>query len=438
MNLRRYWDIPLFVELLLLAITAPVLYFPSRFSGGELAGAIGILAMGWVWRRLTIGVWFRRTPADWPLFFLFLVMLPVAVWAAPGPLREQYSIPKACILIWNIALFWTIVVHGSRRSELQNLCGAGFVLAGGAIALLAIFGTAWPDKIFGLSNILARIPHLLGGVFERASGGFNSNVVAGSLLYVLPFALALTITALFRKERSYPVLLPLFFVTGVIGLVFVAVQSRGGLIGLTIGLLAMLLVNWRWGRWLLLGGGLAVIIGLAATPIDFLASAVEAAQDAQTVVGSLTLSGRIEIWSRALYGIQDFSFTGMGLGTFSRIAPILYPLFLIPPDYDFGHAHNIFLQTALDFGIPGLIAFLAIYVSGIGVVIRLWRTPLSPERRGWVLGMGGVLIAHTIYSMADAITMGANNNFLFWWLFALLFAMGQLTPKRSIQRSDAS
>jgi len=48
MNFRRYWDTPLFVELVLLAITAPILYFPSRFSSGELAFTVGILALGWL------------------------------------------------------------------------------------------------------------------------------------------------------------------------------------------------------------------------------------------------------------------------------------------------------------------------------------------------------------------------------------------------------
>jgi O-antigen ligase len=34
------------------------------------------------------------------------------------------------------------------------------------------------------------------------------------------------------------------------------------------------------------------------------------------------LDERVEIWSRALYAIQDFSFTGVGLGAFNRVIPI--------------------------------------------------------------------------------------------------------------------
>ena len=86
-RLRRWWDTTFAVELLLLAVTAPLLYFPGRFEATEIAFAVGLLGLGWVWRRLMIGIWYQRTPADWAIFFLFFVMLPVSVWAAPGPLR---------------------------------------------------------------------------------------------------------------------------------------------------------------------------------------------------------------------------------------------------------------------------------------------------------------------------------------------------------------
>lgn len=65
-----------------------------------------------------------------------------------------------------------------------------------------------------------------------------------------------------------------------------------------------------------------------------------------------TLVGRPELWSSALYGIQDFPFTGMGMNTFRQVVHVLYPLFSISPEMDIGHAHNEFLQAGLDLGIP--------------------------------------------------------------------------------------
>ena len=431
MDLRRYWDAPFFVELLLLALTAPVLYFPDRFESQEIAVAVGILAAGWVWRRLTIGVWFRRTPADWPLFFLFLVMLPISVWAAPGPLREEYSIPRALILIWNFFLFWTVVSHASRRQELFHLCVAGFGGMGVGIALASLFGTQWTSKFPVIGPLLARLPKPLAGVFSGAQDGFNPNQVGGTLLYVLPLFIAIAAYGFWKQRREWLSWLPAGLVAVIVGGVLILTQSRGSLLGLGVGIVVMLLINWRWGRWALVTGIAAVVIGLAILPLDSLSSTLESAENVQEVTGALTLEGRIEIWSRALYGIQDFSFTGMGLGTFRRIVHLLYPLFTIAPDFDFAHAHNFFLQMALDFGIPGLIALLVLYTTA---VVCLART----RQRGdglWAAGLLGVLAAQSLYSMTDAVAMGSKVNLFFWLLFGLIFAVSHHTKPTIVARS---
>lgn len=435
MNLRRYWDLPLFVELILLAITAPVLYFPSRFSSGELAGAIGILAMGWVWRKFTLGVWFRRTPADWPIFFLFLVMLPISVWAAPGPLRDQYSIPRAMILVWNFFLFWTVVSHASRRRELFHLFVAGFGGIGVGIALAALFGTEWMDKFPMIGPLLAKLPKPLLGMFAGAEEGFSPNQLAGTLLYILPLFIALAAYRFMHHRHERQTWLPASLAVVVMGTVLLLSQSRGALLGLSIGLGCIALVNWRWGRWLLLVGAVSVISGLTVISLDSLSHSLESAESLERVTGSLTLAARIEIWDRALYGIQDFALTGVGLGTFRKIVHVLYPFFILTPDFDIAHAHNFFLQMALDFGIPGLIALFSLYLVASTTIVKLW----SEGETAWSTGLLGVMISQTIYSMADAVTMGSKVNLLFWWLFALVFVMVQRksdtyptkwTPKR--------
>ena len=94
-----------------------------------------------------------------------------------------------------------------------------------------------------------------------------------------------------------------------------------------------------------------------------------------------SLAGRQEIWSRALYAIQDFPLTGTGPGLFRELVPPLYPLFRLSSDKDIAHAHNQWLQTALDFGLPGLIAYLALWLGLVGCLWRTGRSPLTPLQR---------------------------------------------------------
>ena len=146
-----------------------------------------------------------------------------------------------------------------------------------------------------------------------------------------------------------------------------------------------------------------------------------------------TLEGRVEIWSRAIYGLQDFPFTGMGMNTFREVVHVLYPLFLIAPDVDIGHAHNEFLQAGLDLGIPGLIAFIALYIGAFWMLADIWKRtrnsqPLTPNlQRSTVLGLGGGLSAHLLYGLTDAVALGAKPGVLFWMLLGLIAGLhGQL------------
>jgi len=427
----RYWDTPFFVELLLLALTAPVLYFPGRFESQEIAVAIGILAAGWLWRRLTIGVWFRRTPADWPIFFLFLVMLPISVWAAPGPLRVEYSIPRALILIWNFFLFWTIVSHASRRQELFRLCVLGFGGIGVGIALASIFGTNWKTTISALQPIVERIPTPLAGLFADAESGFNANQVAGSLLYILPVVLALTLSA-WRSHRWRTFLLGAAAIAPMLLMLGLS-QSRSGYMGFALALVVVGLAPFRWGRWGLLVGGIGLLLILQFVPVDALLSVIADAPPVEAVGGVSTFGFRQIVWEAALYGISDFSFTGMGLGTFRKISFLLYPMVNISPTYDIAHAHNFFLQSALDFGLPGLIALLVLYGLAFYQVFRLLTAGARRESLSWLsIGLLAALLGQSAYSFLDSVSMGSKPNLILWVLLALIFATATVPRKQRV------
>jgi putative inorganic carbon (HCO3(-)) transporter len=213
------------------------------------------------------------------------------------------------------------------------------------------------------------------------------------------------------------------FVLGVFGLT----QSRSGYIGLMAGLAAMAVV-WlpsRWRVWVIVGL-LAVLI--AASVFVSQRSAIETIQagSGSSALSLDTLEGRFEVWSRALYGIRDFPITGMGLNTFRHIVHVLYPLFLIGSDIDLGHAHNEFLQAALDLGLPGLIAFVALYLGAFGLLWQIGRLPKAIAMREDIstrvlaLGLGGGLVAHLVYGLTDAVALGAKPGLIFWMLLGLI------------------
>lgn len=442
-SIGRLW--PLVVELAILAFTAPLLYFPEfvqpqvaklcRCDADWMVGvAVALLALLWPLRRWLMGQWAAPLPRSVPvaLWFWFLVMLPVAVWAAPPLLREQYAWPRGLILIWNFSLFWSVLSHASRERLTLGWALTGWMAAVVGIALLAPFGMEPRTKLPVIGTIQGFFPRPLMGLFAGAESGFSTNQVAGTLLYVLPLMMALCVAGVRTRGWRWWLLL---FATGWTGMTLVLSQSRGGLLGLLFAVVTLLLLTRRWG-WYALGVLCLAVVILFFNMPPALLDVIADAPGIEVVGGVGTVSNfRQDVWNAAYLALQDFFFTGMGLGSFRALAPLLYPLPYRPPSFDLAHAHNFFLQSGLDFGVPGLVAILVVFVAAIVQVVRLAHAPRQQPiwaglpfvtPRVLAIGWMGCLVGQTIYSLFDAVAMGSKPNFVWWLWLALIFAAGNL------------
>lgn len=117
----------------------------------------------------------------------------------------------------------------------------------------------------------------------------------------------------------------------------------------------------------------------------------------------------------------------MGVNAFRHVVHALYPLYGIPAGIDLGHAHNHLLQAALDLGLPGLVAYLALWWISAGL---LWITYRRLRRRhatrhpyfGLVAGFSWSLLAGWVFGIVDAVALGARPAFIWWLLLGLTAA----------------
>lgn len=412
-----------------LAVCAPILYFPGRFPSWAPILAMIVLLAAWGWRRGWCGRWWTRTPADWSLLLLFGVMLPVAVWVAPPPLRASVAAPRLFILIWNLCLFCMIVTYSSHSRRLGEWLLAGLALGTLAGALAAPLGMDWLYKFPGL-EIAGNIPAPLRGAAAGARPGFHPNMVAGTLLYALPLCLALSVGSLRRQGGALFELRWVRWLVWVTSLtacgVLILTQSRGGLLGLGVACAVMLLVQWRWGRWVLVIATMAILIGLPFFSTALL-DVISDAPPGELLGGTSTLGFRQRMWGQALLAIHDYPFTGVGLGAFADLMWFFYPIAVYATD-DVGHAHNFFLQTALDVGIPGLVMVLAFYLTAFAQVFFLWRRG-DLLNRVLATGFLGSLAGQSLFSQLDAVALGTKYSLFFWYLFALIFGVANLAAR---------
>ncbi len=410
----------------------------------EWASFFLLLPALWLLRLLVVGRLTPATPLNGSLWLLIL-MLGVSLWATYDIDR---SIGKVTAVFYGIALLWMLADTAGRTPRHFTLATAAFLLGGLGVAGLALLGTQWSAKLplIGRAALFVRNlqPSLPGGIPQ-----FNANQIAGTLLWLVPLAIALALTAVvYRQEMRQAFgrwLTPLvqLFVLGtavVLTSVLLLTQSRGGYIGLGLALgLMLILAAGRWRTWLIgagllllvVGGGYTAVVG-PAQGLSPLFEAAGAGADIDSAGDISTLQGRVEIWSRAIYAAQDFPFTGMGMNNFREVVHILYPLFLISPTTDIAHAHNHLLHTAVELGLPGLIAYLALWFGLAVMLAQMWRRQDNPLWRGFIIGAAGSLLGYFAYGMFDAVALGAKPGFLLWFLWGLIAAGHRLAVSRKL------
>lgn len=344
----------------------------------------------WPIRWIAYGRPSQRTPLDIGIVLL-IIMIPVTLWATALP---EKTTPQVYRLALGILFFYTIINWINYTKKLGWII-SGIFLAGVGLAGMAIVSVQWA------TTKLSFVPAAIYQRFELlVADVVHPNVMAGNIVIIIPIGIAILLFSWKQLKwwQTTLLLTATLITTGVL----ILTQSRGALIGLGAALLIAVILRWRWG-WIaipLAGLGLTLLIYQVGmdTILDFISSGV-------SVEG---VEGRVEIWSRAVYMIQDFSFTGVGMGSFMDVADLLYPFFLIAPG-KIQHAHNLFLQVAVDLGIPGLIAWLSILFGVIAASWQLYKFG-KREKNNWATGLGvgllGSQITLMIHGVMDAVTWG--------------------------------
>lgn len=375
-------------------------------------------------------------------------MVLVSLWATYD---LNVSLGKVCGVMLGIAILFIF----ARRAKTKRdwlFCLGVLLICGLGIDGISLLGTRWVTggKLAFLASITSNLPVRLTGL-AGAAEGFHPNEVAGALLWVLPLMLTITIGLILKVDSNVPhdkrnhlhnwsALIILGMVSLFTLLIFILTLSRTAYLALLIaaGLLVWFIMPRRWQIGLGVFAIVAlVIVGFALSTLDldtinrYLFNA--ASGDSSSSIN--TMEGRLEIWTRAYECIQDFAYTGMGMNTFRTAVYIVHPPRLFNPDTDIGHAHNEFLQAALDLGVPGLAAFVWLYISAFIVLFRSYRLAIKIDRDAlpWILGLAGGLIAHLLFGMNDAVALGAKPGFLFWMLLGLVAGLPNWLHEKPVE-----
>ena len=349
----------------------------------------------------------RRLPGGSVLDVPIVALVGVLLLATATSLNWRVSLEVSLTVLMAVGVFYVL---SDRRLLRAWQVEAALVLAAVAAALAAIWvvGGDYLDSL-RLTNAVRgglSLGDLLPATVPRVHDvGDHPNLLGAVLAMSVPFLFV----ALFRPMHAALRTLAAVGVAAVLLAIFLTL-SRSAWLGVGTGLLTTgtllatcspvgrNLVRHLWPataprRWLLASLALAVLVGTGLL-VAYLAQSVEArplwlfrASDAPR-------------WSVMQTGAEmagDYLPLGTGPGVFSLLYPEYSGRF---PVHAF-HSHNGFLQTAIDMGIPGVLAMLALAGALGWLLVRALRRTDGPARLS-IIACSGAFVTLATFSLFDA------------------------------------
>ena len=270
-------------------------------------------------------------------------------------------------------LAWSVVAGTS----------AGVVL--GALQVTSGGGTDSPWYLYPISN------------FGTATGFFaNGNHMAILLVATIPFLFGILAKA--RQERGTKALqrrsAMVALAGGMLLVILLGLALNGSLAGFGLGLpvlaasALLLLRQEQQRRWLVVPALLLLVaVGAVFTlPVSARLQSLDAGRSFET---------RRAVTATALQATREFMPVGSGIGSFEKV----YRLYEDPAAVDrtfVNHAHNDYLEIALETGLPGVILILVFMAGWASVAWCRWSEPQGDALAKAATIASAALLAHSL------------------------------------------
>jgi len=457
-------------------LAAPPLVLREIFPPPAQVAALAWIAALWIARRRVTGRWTVRTVLDVPVAALLLT-LPGAAYAARAAAPDiglAAAASRAESLVFAVALAYALANAVATPRRLWAAVTWLFAAALGLVGV-GLVGIDWLPKYAALTPVLARLPRVIGAVPHATLPAYgvagevtiHPNSIAALLILFLPLAVAClarpgqggrggnrneagdggdvggdtggaggeaveatggmeaaggeanggrdaaggeppTGALDLRPPRWIRPLAALVLLSA--GPLVVLTQSRGAWMGLSGALVAMAAARFRPVRGILAGAALAaVVLAGAVGPAELAARLGESG-----LPGAASAPGRLRLWRESVALLEASPVLGIGLNTFV-VAHGRRPEYGGAFVYQGApHAHNVLLQAALDYGLPGMAAVAGLYTALGWAAWRAHRRLAGTPAAAVVAGLSFGLLAHALHGLVDAVAIGAKAGFLPW------------------------
>ncbi|MDO8566650.1 MAG: O-antigen ligase family protein [bacterium] len=309
-----------------------------------------------------------------------------------------------------ITTFFYLILISADRQLLERLVKVIAVVAGivAAIAVLQWLTTILGGKAWFLPPVTGRIGSTFGNaaflagylgmalfvillVLRDAVGTWRRIYIAAAILSVLAIVLAATRGTILA-----------LFMTGVVGLMFVALKGAG---------------EWkRFARY-----GLVVIVVLAGLFFVFRVQLAQSSFEPVKRIASISLSdgtvaSRLFVWQNLSAEALKRPWSGYGTEHVARLFDRVYDPSKIVEQW-FDRSHNAFLDYFAQYGVFGLALYLALIIAFAASALKLYRRePAGLMNPGMLF-----LLLILTYAMQNFFVFDTPHSL--WLLYALFSAL---------------
>lgn len=402
LNQRTGWT-AFFDRIILSILMIEIVILPLNHRKSFHAIAIALLAFFWVMKMIYLRKWiWRRTPLDLPiLFFLLWGLLSSVLSTHPGYSIGQFRTEMVTYFFF----YYLVVTHIQEKEKIRKILLA--LMAGSALmssyGIYEFFaaGGDWTSRGIRIGSLTAD--------FNYASTYF---------MMVIPVILFFMLESSRRPVRFCMFLL--LFSMNLLALYFTF--TRAAWLGFVISFIVLSLFR---GKRVVLTASISVgmiIIFLFSTPQGktFYAN-MGGSEGGRTPAWEFGIS---EILKRPLLGI------GYGRGNMQATFPEQKEIF----SKGFIHLHNVFLETALEMGIPGA-TLLIILVVALIVQFTIGSLRSTDPGDAWFMAvMVMIIFAYFTRNQFDQIYVDAPAV-LFWLLMGFGMSRLQAFSQKAVLRN---
>jgi len=396
-------------------LVAPAYLLLCIILGGSVQGVWANFALQLI--GLAILVWVAVRPENLaphdrlPLLLILLALLVVALQLIPLPPEVWTKLPGRS----GIARGYDLL---AIRRPWLSISESPYEAVSTTFALLpplAIFAVGATDNSRGMAGalLIGTALAIVVGALQVASGptsawyfypitntgavGFfaNGNHMATLLLAAVPFVPALLLSGKSQQRLRGKSAATVTIAIAVLGLILIGIALNRSLAALLLVLPVLLAtglmipVGWRL-RWvavpLVVLGLAGAVAALSSNPLN--STSASSAKE-------FSLQSRQHIWRTTAAAIAETFPVGTGLGSFQQV----YRLQENPDRVDatyVNHAHNDYLELALELGLPGILLMLAFFAWWGRRLAQIWSSNLSsPFDRAATIASAAIL-AHSV------------------------------------------